>query len=164
MNGAALERSITLSRGIRAGLLRYAETPRDLAGQCGLAAMLVAAAIDNPEVLRTGFYMKRGELFGRCGRYPHRHAWCRVGTMIVDITATQFARSNKAVHVARYDEDTRYIESAHGMDAIDDIMTNWRGRELPAYVHLAKNLRHGSGRQAPRVQGPPRHPSRRGAL
>jgi len=39
VNDTALERTITLSRDIRAGLLRYAETPRDLAGQCGLASL-----------------------------------------------------------------------------------------------------------------------------
>jgi hypothetical protein len=61
--------------------------------------------------------------------------------MIVDVTATQFDQSNKAVHVARFDADTRYIETASGGDAIDDIMDNWRGRDLPAYVQLAKGLR-----------------------
>jgi hypothetical protein len=136
-----VDRANTIARDIRTSLLRYDETPRNLAGQCGLAAMLVAAALDNPHALRTGFYLKFESLFGKRGRYPHRHAWCRVGTMIVDVTATQFDRGNKAVHVARYDEDTRYIETASGCDAIDDIMNNWRGRELPAYVQLAKGLR-----------------------
>lgn len=136
-----IDRAATIARDIRDDLLRYQETPRDLAGQCGLAAMLVASALKNPHALRTGFYMKFMTMFGKRGRYPHRHAWCRVGTMIVDVTATQFDQSNKAVHVARFDEDTRYIETASGCDAIDDIMNNWRGRELPAYVQLAKGLR-----------------------
>ena len=136
-----IDRAATIARDIRSDLLRYEETPRDLSGQCGLAAMLMAAALKNPHALRTGFYMKFETLFGKRGRYPHRHAWCRVGTMIVDVTATQFDQSNKAVHVARFDEDTRYIETASGCDAIDDIMNNWRGRELPAYVQLAKGLR-----------------------
>ena len=114
-----------------------------LPGQCGLASMLVATALKNPHALRTGFYMKFETLFGKRGRYPHRHAWCRVGTMIVDVTATQFDQGNKAVHVAHFDKDTRYIETASGCDAIDDIMDNWRGRELPAYVQLAKGLRRG---------------------
>lgn len=135
-----IDRTTTIARDVRAALLRLNETPRNLAGQCGLAAMLVAVSI-GPRALRTGFYMKRGELFGTCGRYPHRHAWCRVGAMIVDATATQFERRNKAVHVVRFDEDTRYIETASEADAIDDIMTNWRGRELPAYVQLATDLR-----------------------
>jgi len=103
--------------------------------------MLVAARLSLPHALRTGFYMRRERLFGRCGRYPHQHAWCRVGAMIVDVTATQFDRGNRAVHVSRCDEDPRYVETASGADAIDDIMVNWRGRELPAYVSLARNLR-----------------------
>ena len=137
-----IARSTSIARSIRTELLRCDESPRNLAGQCGLAAMLVATALDNPHALRTGFYMKFDTLFGsKRGRYPHRHAWCRVGTMIIDITATQFDQSNKAVHVTRFDEDTRYIETASGSDAIDDIMINWCGRELPAYVQLAKGLR-----------------------
>lgn len=136
-----IARTTVIASGVRTQLLSYDETPRDLAGQCGLAAMLMAAALKNPHALRTGFYMKFETLFGKRGRYPHRHAWCRVGTMIVDVTATQFDQSNKAVHVARFDEDTRYIETASGDDAIDDIMDNWRGRELLAYVQLAKGLR-----------------------
>ncbi len=138
-----IERATTIARGIRTDLLRYEETPRNLAGQCGLAAMLVASALKNPHALRTGFYMKFETMFCKRGRYPHRHAWCRVGTMIVDATATQFDRNNKAVLVARFDEDTRYIETASGADAIDDIMDNWRGRESEAYVQLAKSLRRG---------------------
>jgi len=137
----SLDRATTIARDIRTELLSFKETPRDLVGQCGLAAMLVAAALRNPYALRTGFYMKREKLFGKCGRYPHRHAWCCVGITIVDVTATQFNRSNKAVHVARCNEDPRYIETASGADAIDDIMTNWRGRELDAYVQIAKRLR-----------------------
>jgi hypothetical protein len=136
-----IDRATTIARAARADLLCYEETPRDLAGQCGLAALLVASVLKNPHALRTGFYMKFETLFGKRGRYPHRHAWCRVGTMIIDVTATQFDQSNKAVHVTRFDEDTRYIETASGRDAIDDIMINWRGRELPAYVQLAKGLR-----------------------
>jgi hypothetical protein len=144
----SLDRVTARARDIRAELLRVHETPRNLAGECGLAAMLMAAAIADPHALRTGFYMKRAKLLGTCGRYPHRHAWCRVGTMIVDATATQFDRSNKAVYVVRFDEDTRYIETASGGDAIDDIMTNWRGRELAAYVQIARGLRR-SLRRAP---------------
>ena len=138
-----VERATAIARDIRTDLLRYDETPRNLAGQCGLAAMLIATALNNPYVLRTGFYMKCESLFGRRGRYPNRHAWCRIGTMIVDVTATQFDQRNKAVHVARFDEDMRYIDTARGADAIDDIMENWCGRKLPAYVQLAKGLRRG---------------------
>ena len=137
----SIERTTAVARDVRAQLLSLRESPRDLAGQCGLAAMLVAAAIEDPHALRTGFYMKYERLFGKRGLYPHRHAWCRVGAMIIDATATQFAKSNSAVHVVRHDEDVRYIETASGRDAIDDIMLNWRGRELPAYVQLARGLR-----------------------
>jgi hypothetical protein len=137
-----IERATTIARDVRTGLLRHDEAPRNLAGECGLAAMLVAATLSDPHALRTGFYMKFERYLGKRGRYPHRHAWCRVGTMIVDATATQFDRSNKAVHVTRFDEDTRYIETASGADAIvDDIMINWDGRELDAYVQIAKDLR-----------------------
>lgn len=137
----SVDRATVIARDIRTELLRVEEKPRDLAGECGLAAMLLASALGNPHALRTGFYMAHETFLGKRGRYPNRHAWCRVGAMIVDATATQFDRSNKAVHVVRFDEDSRYIETASGADAIDDIMTNWCGRELPAYVLLAKKLR-----------------------
>jgi len=136
-----IDRTTAVAHDIRTELLSCAETPRDLAGQCGLASMLVATAIGKPQALRTGFYMKRERLFGKWGRYPNRHAWCRVGALIVDVTATQFDRRNKAVHVARYDEDIRYIETSRGSEAIDDIMIHWCGRELPVYKQLAKGLR-----------------------
>lgn len=102
-----LDQATLIARDVRTDLLRHDETPRDLAGECGLAAMRVAAALSDPHALRTGFYMKRRLYFGKGGRYPHRHAWCRVGPMIVDATATQFAWSHRAVHVVRADEDTR---------------------------------------------------------
>jgi hypothetical protein len=136
-----LDRAATIARDIRTGLLRYKETPRDLAGECGLAAMLIAATLGNPHALRTGHYMRRRNYFNKRGRYPHRHAWCRVGPIIVDATATQFDRGSKAVHVVRHDEDTRYIETASGADALDDIMINWDGNQLEAYVQIAKELR-----------------------
>ena len=136
-----IDRAIAVARDVRIGLLRNRDVPRNLAGECGLAAMLVAATLGKPRALRTGFFMRRGSLYGKRGRYPHRHAWCRVGEMIVDATATQFGKSCKAVHVARHDEDTRYVETAKGAGAIADIMTNWCGRELPAYVMLARGLR-----------------------
>lgn len=132
--------AITIARDVRAELLRHADVPRDLAGQCGLVSMLVADALGDSRSLRTGFYMKHTTFRGRHGRYPHRHAWCRVGETIVDATATQF-NLRRAVHVVIADEDDRYVESADGTDAIDDIMTNWRGRELPEYVRLARRLR-----------------------
>jgi len=103
--------------------------------------MRIAVALDNPRTLRTGFYMKFETFFGKKGRFPHRHAWCRVGEMIVDCTATQFNQNNRAVHVVRYDEDPRYLETARAGAALDDIMINWRGSESPAFVQLARRLR-----------------------
>lgn len=138
---STLDHATSVARTIRTELLRFEETPRNLAGECGLAAMLMASAIGSPHVLRTGFYMKHETFLGKRGRYPNRHAWCRVGAMIIDVTATQFDRGNRAVHVARFDEDIRYVETARGAEAIDDIMTNWRGSKLRAYVQLAKGLR-----------------------
>ena len=140
--------AITVARDVRAALLHDDATPRNLAGECGLASMLMAAALDKPHALRTGFFMKREAYLGKGGaylgkdrRYPYRHAWCRVGATIVDATATQFDRRCWAVHVVRHDEDDRYVETASGADAIDDIMTSWRGRELPAYAKIARALR-----------------------
>ena len=132
--------AITVARGVRAALLARADVPRDLAGQCGLASMLVADALGEPRSLRVGFYMKQTTFCGRRGRYPHHHAWCRIGAAIVDATATQFNRRHPAVHVVVAD-DARYLETADGADAVDDIMANWRGRELPEYARLARSLR-----------------------
>lgn len=137
----SIDRATEIARGVRAALLRLDGTPKNLAGACGLAALLMALALDNPRTLCTGFYMKFETFLGKRGRFPHRHAWCRVGTMIVDATATQFDRNNRAVHVARYDADPRYLETSRAGDAIDDILINWRGRELPAFVQLARRLR-----------------------
>ena len=103
--------------------------------------MLVADAVGDPGVLRVGFYMKQAMFLGRRGRYPHRHAWCQVGDVIVDATATQFGKVHRAVHVVVAGEADCYLETADSRDAVDDIMTNWRGRELPEYARLARRLR-----------------------
>jgi hypothetical protein len=71
---------------------------------------------------------------------PNRHAWCRTGDTIVDITVTQFGRQCKAIHVTPA-TDPRYVEVAARNKAIDDIMDNWRGRESDVYVALALILR-----------------------
>lgn len=131
----------TVAQRVRASLLARTGLPRDLAGQCGLASMLVADAVGDPGVLRVGFYMKQTTFLGRRGRYPHRHAWCQVGSVIVDATATQFGKTHRAVHVAIASGDDRYLETADSRDAVDDIMANWRGRELPEYARLARRLR-----------------------
>lgn len=129
------------ARRVRAELLARTGVPRDLAGQCGLASMLVADTLGDPRALRVGFYMKQTTFLGRRGRYPHRHAWCQVGGVIVDATATQFGKIHRAVHVVIARDDDRYLETADSRDAVDDIMTNWRGRELPEYARLARRLR-----------------------
>jgi hypothetical protein len=135
-----IARAIEVARMVRDDLLSRRGVSRDLAGQCGIASMLVAVELDDPRVLRTGFYMKRGRFCGRCGRFPHRHAWCQVGDTIVDLTATQFGR-HRAVHVVHVLADDCYVETADDADAIDDILDNWRGRELPEYRKLAQRLR-----------------------
>lgn len=135
-----VSRAISIARDVRGRLLTRRDLPRDLAGQCGLAAMLVAAEIGDPRTLRTGFFMNWTTFCGRRGRYPHRHAWCQVGSTIVDPTATQFGR-HRAVHVTRVLADDRYVETADADDAIEDIMDNWRGRDLPEYKRLARRLR-----------------------
>lgn len=136
----AVPQMIAIARAVRSGLLGRRGVPRDLAGQCGLAAMLVAVELADLRVLRTGFYMKISTFCGRRARYPHRHAWCQVDGTIVDPTATQFSRGHRAVHVTRVREDDRYVETADADDAVDDIMTNWHGRELPEYAALARSL------------------------
>jgi hypothetical protein len=109
--------------------------------------MLIADALGDPRTLRTGFYLKYETFLGKRGRFPHGHAWNRIGSMIVDVTATQFDRRNRSIHVIAHDEDPRYLEIARAGDAIDDILVNWRGNELPGYVQLAKQLRRKMSRK-----------------
>lgn len=133
----ALARAIVAARDIRNDLLRRAGATRDLAGQCGLVSMLLAATLDAPRSLHVGFYMK---LYGRRGRVPLNHAWCQVDGTIVDPTARQFNHSHRAVHVTIVGADDHYVETADGKDAIDIIMIDWHGNTLPEYQHLAKRL------------------------
>jgi len=140
-NQQILKHATTIAQKVRTALLRLKETPRDLAGTCGLTALLVAVTLDDPSTLCTGFYLKYETFLGRRGHFPHRHAWNRVGAMIVDATATQFNQRSRSVHVAPYNEDRRYLETARAEAAIDDILINWRGRALPAYAQLARQLR-----------------------
>jgi hypothetical protein len=135
-----VDRAISIAHDVRSQLLGRRDLPRDLAGQCGLAALLVAVELDDPRVLRTGFFMTMGTFCGKRGRYPHRHAWCQIGDTIVDLTASQFGR-HRAVHVTGVLADDRYVETADADDAIDDIMDNWLGRDLPEYKRLARRLR-----------------------
>jgi hypothetical protein len=142
MSARRITRATALARGVRKALLSFDETPRDLTGACGLAAMLIAVALGDARTLRTGFYLKCETFFGKRGSFPHRHAWNCVGSMIIDVTATQFDRRNRSIHVIARNEDPRYLETASAGDAIDDILVNWRGNELPGYVQLAKQLRY----------------------
>jgi len=137
---AVVERAIAVARDIRAELLSRGGVKRDLAGQCALAAMHVAATLKEPGMLRVGFYMKHATFCGRYGRYPNSHAWCQVDDTIVDPTATQFG-SSRAVHVAPATEDDRYIETASGMAAIRKILVDWCCGYLPEYKRLARQLR-----------------------
>lgn len=139
-HSAQIERAKTIARRVRTQLLRDTSLPRDLTGQCGHASMLMAAALKDSYALRTGFYLNFETVLGKRARLPYRHAWCRIGELIMDATATQFSRSNKAVLMVRHHEDTRYVETDSGPDALDDIMTNWRGAELPACMQLAREL------------------------
>jgi len=132
------ENVLATARDVRAQLLKR-RLPRDLAGQCGLAALLIAVKLADPWALRTGFYMAKDTRFGH-KRYPHRHAWNHVGVTIVDVTATQFVGCRAAVNVVCAKDNVRYGETASGPDAIDDILTSWCGA-LREYRDLAAQLR-----------------------
>lgn len=136
----SVERAIAIARAVRAELLDCSDTKRNLAGHCGLAAMRVASMLQEPRVLRVGFYMKHETFCGRYGRYPYRHAWCQVNDTIVDLTASQFGH-NRAVHVVVAMEEDRYRETASGAEALDMIMIYVCGADLPEYKRLAAQLR-----------------------
>jgi hypothetical protein len=127
-----------VAKEVRAQLLKR-NVPRNLAGECGLAAMLIADRIGDPWALRTGCYMARDHMLSWGLRYPHRHAWCQIGSMILDVTATQFSGCHRAVHTTT--DRSRYVEFASGPDAISDIMNVWCARKLPEYGKLARRLR-----------------------
>lgn len=137
---ALVERAIIVARDVRAELLNRAGIKRNLTGQCGLAAMHIAAALQAPRVLCVGFYMKHETFCGHYGRYPNGHAWCQIGDTIVDPTATQFGRK-RAVHVVLATEDDHYIKTEHGREAINTILRDWCGADLPEYRRLAARLR-----------------------
>lgn len=138
-----LGRAIAVARHVRAELLGRSpiKLRRDLAGHCGLAAMRVASLLQEPGVLRVGFYMRHETFCGRRGRYPNSHAWCQIDGTIVDPTAKQFGGRHRAVHVVTAAEDDRYIESESGIDAVDTILIDWHCGNLPEYKRLAKALR-----------------------
>jgi hypothetical protein len=102
--------------------------------------MMLAEAIGDVDTFRMGFFMQRCTFLGRRGRYPHSHAWCRVGDAIVDVTATQFGRY-PAIYVVAADQTDRYIECADGAQAITEVMTAWRCVRVPEYRRLRRRLR-----------------------
>jgi hypothetical protein len=130
---------LAIAKEVRAHLLARDDVPRDLAGECGVAAMLIADRIGDPWALRTGCFMAYDPMLSWGLRYPHRHAWCQIGSTIIDVTATQFSGRYHAVYVTT--DRVRYVEFATGPDAISDIMNNWRARGLPEYRQLARRLR-----------------------
>lgn len=138
-----LDRAISIARDVRAELLGRSpiKLRRDLAGHCGLAAMRVAALLQDADALRVGFYLKRETFCGRRGRYPNHHAWVQVDGTIVDPTAKQFGGHHRAVHVVPVAEDDRYVETESGVDAIDAILSDWCRGHLPEYKRLARALR-----------------------
>lgn len=131
---------IATARSVRVDLLARATADRDLAGECALASMQIAETLGDVDIFRLGFFMRSRKLYGRRGRYPHAHAWCRIGSTIVDATATQFGRY-PAVYVVAADETDRYIERADGVQAIDTVMKEWLLHRVPEYRALRHKLR-----------------------
>ena len=139
MSRLVSRRVLSIARRVRSELLLRSSTERDLAGACGLASMRIAEALEDVAVFRVGFFMRHCVLFGRRGRYPHAHAWCRVGGAIVDVTATQFGRY-PAIHVVAASATDRYVECADGKQAIDEVMREWRLDRVPEYRRLRRRL------------------------
>ena len=131
---------LSIARSVRNGLLARRDAERGLAGKCALASMLIAEAIGDVSAFRVGFFMKRETLYGRRGRYPRSHAWCRIDRAIVDVTATQFGRFPAIYVVAAHDTD-RYIERADGTQAIDEVMKEWLLDRVAEYRQIHRRLR-----------------------
>ena len=102
--------------------------------------MLLAEAIGDVDAFRMGFFMQRCTFLGKRGRYPHSHAWCRVGDAIVDVTATQFGRY-PAIYVVAAGATDQYIECANGAQAVTWVMTEWNCERVPEYRSIRKRLR-----------------------
>lgn len=131
---------LSAARTIRAKLLARTSVERGLGGECALASMLLTEAIGDVAAFRTGFFMQPRSLYGRRWRYPHPHAWCQVGSTIVDVTATQFGRFPAIYVIAAIDTD-RYIERADGAQAIDTVMKEWLLDQVAEYRALRRRLR-----------------------
>ncbi|HSX22261.1 MAG TPA: hypothetical protein VLE97_05750 [Gaiellaceae bacterium] len=127
--------------------------------------MKIALALGDVSAFRAGFFLRCRVLYGRRGRYPHPHAWCEVGGVIVDATATQFGRF-PALYVIAADETDRYLERADGAQAISEVTREWQLNRLPEYRKIYRQLRELDGaaetltssprrrHDAPRAQGP----------
>lgn len=137
-----LDRAVAAARAVRVDLLRSTNPrrPRDLLGQCGLAAIQVAVAIGDPRSLRLGFFMNLTTFMGKRGRYPHVHAWNVVNGTIVDATATQFGH-HPAVHVVRTNDATAYIETADGAQALREMVREWQLRCVDEYREPLRHFR-----------------------
>jgi hypothetical protein len=131
---------VAVARRIRTGLLSRGSAERGLAGKCALASMLIAEALGDVSAFRVGFFMQRETLYGRRGRYPRSHAWCRVDGAIVDVTATQFGRF-PAIYVVAANDTDRYIERADGTQAIDEVMKDWLLDRAAEYRQIRQRLR-----------------------
>jgi hypothetical protein len=102
--------------------------------------MRIAEGLGDIDVFRVGFFMRRETFLGRRGRYPNPHAWCQIGSSIVDVTATQFGRF-PAVYVVPATDTDRYIECSDGAQAIREVMREWLLDRLPEYRQLRRRLR-----------------------
>lgn len=136
-----LDRTIAAARAVRTELLRSDPCrSRDLRGQCGLAAIQIAVAIDDPRSLRLGLFTRRETFLSRHGPYPHPHAWNVVDGTIVDATATQFG-SYPAVHVVRENDATAYVETADGAQALRAMVAEWQLRDIDEYREPLRRFR-----------------------
>lgn len=131
---------LAIARRVRSGLLASSSAERDLAGKCALASMLISEAIGDVSAFRVGFFLRNETLYGRRGRYPRSHAWCRVDRTIVDVTATQFGRF-PAIYVVAAEDTDRYIERADGAKAINTVMKEWLLDRTAEYRQLHQKLR-----------------------
>jgi hypothetical protein len=131
------ENLVRLARRVRRRLLRSPDrctciaeiggmdsqecTEFDLAGLCGLAAVLIADALHDPMIVRLGMFgAEHTEQHG--AEHTEQHAWARVGIHVVDVTVRQFGEKWPAVMVAPWAAVRQhYRESDRGKAAIRKI-------------------------------------------
>jgi len=123
------ESLVLLARRVRRRLLRSPDrctciatigsqecTEFDLAGLCGLAAVLIADELHDPTVVRLGMFVSAANAL------REQHAWARVGIYVVDVTVRQFGEKWPAVMVAPWAAVCQhYRESDRGKAAIRKI-------------------------------------------